>query len=50
MQMYHLIEYSDNYSGTTGSLWQYHKNEPKTSFKLKSRFLANTNQILILIK
>ena len=28
MPMYGLIEYSDNYSKTSGSLWQYHRNEP----------------------
>ena len=28
MPMYNLIEYSDNYSKTSGSLWQYYKNEP----------------------
>ena len=48
--MYDLIEYSNNYSVTTASLWQYHKHEPKSlityssSFKCKSRFLANTNK------
>ena len=26
--MYNLIEYSDNYSKTCGSLWQYYKDEP----------------------
>ena len=25
MEMYNLIEYSDNYSKTSGSLWQYCK-------------------------
>ena len=25
MPMYNLIEYSDNYSNTSGSLWQYCK-------------------------
>ena len=25
MPMYNLIEYSDNYSKTSGSLWQYRK-------------------------
>ena len=25
MPMYNLIEYRDNYSKTSGSLWQYHK-------------------------
>ena len=28
MPMYNLIEYSDNYSKTSGSLWQYYKYEP----------------------
>ena len=27
--IHNLIEYNDNYSGTTASLWQYHKDEPK---------------------
>ena len=49
--MYDLIEYSNNYSVTTASLWQYHKDEAKSlityssSFKCKSRFLANTNKL-----
>ena len=28
MLMYHLIEYSDNYSKTSGSFWQYYKDDP----------------------
>ena len=28
MSMYNLIEYSDNYSKTSGSLWQYTKDIP----------------------
>ena len=28
MSMYNLIEYSDNYSKTSGCLWQYYKDEP----------------------
>ena len=27
MPMYNLIEYSDNYSDTSGSLWQYKRDE-----------------------
>ena len=27
MPMYNLIEYSDNYSKTSGSLWQYYKDD-----------------------
>ena len=37
--MYNLIEYSSNYSETTGSLWFYSKEEP-TNF---NGDLANTN-------
>ena len=28
MPMYNMIEYSDNYSKTSGSLWQYYKDYP----------------------
>ena len=28
MPMYNLIEYSDDYSKTSGSLWQYHRDIP----------------------
>ena len=28
MPMYNLIEYSDNYAKTTGSLWQYFRDDP----------------------
>ena len=28
MPMHNLIEYSDNYSKTSGSLWQYYRDEP----------------------
>ena len=28
MPMYNLIEYSDNYSKTSGCLWQYYRDEP----------------------
>ena len=53
MPMYNLIEYSDNYSDTSGSLWQFKRDEQNinsgvpvdvnatssASFKYKSRFL-----------
>ena len=29
-RMYSLIEYSKNYSKTTGSLWNYYRNEPNS--------------------
>ena len=28
MPMYNLIEYSDNYSKTSGTFWQYYRDEP----------------------
>ena len=28
MPRYNLIDYSDNYSKTSGSLWQYYREEP----------------------
>ena len=43
MPMYNLIEYSDNYWKTTGSLWQYHRDESidnltdSESFKSKKK-------------
>ena len=48
MPMYSLIEYSDNYSKTSGSLWQYSSDEPNAtltdseSFKSKIKITANT--------
>ena len=32
MPMYNLIEYSDNYSKTSGSLWQYSRDEPFSDY------------------
>ena len=46
--MYNLIEYSDNYSKTSGSLWKYYKDEPNDnlanfgSFKPKVKITGNT--------
>ena len=48
MSMYNLIEYSDNYAKTTGSLWQYYKDEPNDSladsesFKSKIKITGKT--------
>ena len=48
MLMYNLIAYSDNYSGTTARLWQYHKDKPRNpitdSYSFKSILVANTNE------
>ena len=48
MPMYNLIEYSDNYAKTSGSLWQYYRNEPNDnladseSFKAKIKITGKT--------
>ena len=38
MPMHNLIEYSDNYSKTSGSLWQYYKVEPNYNLKDSESF------------
>ena len=46
--MYNLIEYSDKYSKTSGSLWQYYKDDPRDnitqseSFKSKMKINGKT--------
>ena len=57
MPMYNLIEYSDNYSKTSGSLWQYYKDEPndniadsesfKSKVKLKEKLLLIKTQKML---
>ena len=48
MPMYNLIEYSDNYSKSCGSLWQYYRDEPNNNlidselFKSKVIVTGNT--------
>ena len=48
MPMNNLIEYSDNYSKTSGSLWQYYKDDPNNnttqseSFKSKVKITGKT--------
>ena len=48
MPMYNLIEYSDNYSKTSGSLWQYYKDNPNDNlanselFKYKVKITGKT--------
>ena len=31
MPMHNLIEHSDNYSKTSGSLWEYYKDDPNNN-------------------
>ena len=48
MPLYNLIEYSYNYSKTSGSLWQYYKDDPNDnlvqseSFKSKIKITGKT--------
>ena len=53
MPMYNLIEYSDNYSDTSGSLWQFKRDEiiknalvtndnNAPSFKYKTSIIGDT--------
>ena len=43
MTMYNLIEYSDNYSKTSGSLWQYYKDEPNDNLRDSESFKSDDN-------
>ena len=47
MPMYNLIEYSDNYSKTSGSLWHYYRDEPDDNLtdseSLKSKIVIAGN-------
>ena len=65
MPMYNLIEYSDNYSDTSGSLWQFKRDEIEedvdlavddnhipnnsSSFKYKSSLITNKNDVKIAV-
>ena len=61
MPMYNLIEYSDNYSDTSGSLWQFKRDEVPAnnadltinnsqSFKYKAALVEKKQQIKIMEK
>ena len=52
MPMYNLLEYSKNYRKTTGSLWNYYRDEPSNpissnpeSFKYKASIAGNTYDV-----
>ena len=52
MAMYNLLEYSKNYRKTTGSLWNYYRDEPSNplssnseSFKYKTSITGNTYNV-----
>ena len=41
MPVYNLIEYSDNYSKTSGSLWQYYRDELVLNILVNANFAGN---------
>ena len=43
MPMFNLIEYSDNYAKTTGSLWQYFRDEPDDNIEDSESFKSKIN-------
>ena len=52
MPMYNLLEYSKNYRKTTGSLWNYYRDQPSNalsanseSFKYKTSITGNTDNV-----
>ena len=65
MPMYNLVEYSDNYSDTSESLWQFKRDDIEgdvdltvdynhipnnsSSFKYKSSFITNRNGVKIVV-
>ena len=55
MPMYNLIEYSDNYSKTSGSLWQYYRSDSNDnitrseSFKQKIKITEKTKDVKIAV-
>ena len=52
MQMYNLIEYSNNYSKTLRRLWQYYRDKPALTDAgvIANFFVANNNKALFKFK
>ena len=44
MPMYNLLEYSDNYLKTAGSLWQYYKDDPNDNLTDSESFKSKGNR------
>ena len=45
MPMYNLIEYKDNYAKTSGSLWQYYRDEPNDNLGDSESFNSSHHQL-----
>ena len=54
MPMYNLIEYSDNYSKTSGSLWRYYKDDPNDNIvqseSFKSKIKVTGKHLIMIIQ
>ena len=60
MPMYNLLEYSDNYSDTSGSLWNFKRDETEgdvdltinnaSSFKYKANLICDTVAVEQIVK
>ena len=54
MPMYNLIEYSNNYSKTSGSLWQYYIDDPNDniiqseSFRYTMKITGDTPLLMVI--
>ena len=46
MPMYNLLEYSKNYKKTTGSLWNYYRDEPSNPLSSNSEFFNYKTSII----
>ena len=46
MPMYNLLEYNKNYKTTTGSLWNYYRNDPRNPLSSNSKSFLNIKQVL----
>ena len=49
MPMYNLTKYSDNYSDTSGSLWQFKRDKITGNINLTNNNSSSLNQILLII-
>ena len=50
MPMYNLIEYSDNYSDTSGSLWHFKRDEITSNTDVSNDNAPSFKQVLLVIQ
>ena len=49
MLLFNLIEYSDNYSKTSGCLWQYYRDDQNDNITQSASRLKKQEKILLLV-